>query len=220
MPLSLVSCYWAGFIAADGHLDEKRISLNVRLQEKDKHHLEQLKSDLQYTGVIRYCANSGYPCSELKICCRSLLEGLKTNFLLHSQKNKYLEPPPLTGELAKAYIAGYLDGDGCFSLRSDGNYRTLKISVVGTEPLLMWIKSHFDSWTASAEITNKPRIAIPRKLKHTITPIFSYSISGARAIQIWEALRHLDVPYLRRKWDKPLELFSTPEALYQAISLR
>jgi hypothetical protein len=211
-PLSLISCYWAGFIAADGHLDEKRISLNIRLQVKDKHHLEQFKSDIQYTGLIRDSANDGYPCSSITICCRSLIEDLKQNFLLNSQKTKYLAPPPITGDLAKAYIAGYLDGDGCFSFRSDGKSRTLKISVVGTEPLLTWIQSQFDSWTSLGRIDNQ-RIAIPRKLKQTISPVFDYSISGDRAIQVWEVLRHLDVPYLRRKWDKPLELVLIPEAL-------
>lgn len=211
-PLSLVSCYWAGFIAADGHLDEKRISLNIRLQAKDKHHLEQFKSDIQYTALIRDSANGGYPCSSINICCRSLIEDLKQNFLLNSQKTKYLAPPPITGDLAKAYIAGYLDGDGCFSFRTDGKSRTLKISVVGTEPLLTWIQSQFDSWTSLGRIDNQ-RIAIPRKLKQTISPVFDYSISGDRAIQVWEVLRHLDVPYLRRKWDKPLELKLIPEAL-------
>jgi hypothetical protein len=137
---------------------------------------------------------------------------LKQNFLLNSQKTKYLAPPPITGDLAKAYIAGYLDGDGCFSFRNDGKSRTLKISVVGTEPLLTWIQSQFDSWTSLERIDNQP-IAISRKLKQTVSPIFDYSISGARAIQVWKVLRHLDVPYLRRKWDKPLELKLIPEAL-------
>lgn len=46
------SCYWAGFIMADGNINSKRKVLCISLASVDKAHLEKFKSDINFTGPI------------------------------------------------------------------------------------------------------------------------------------------------------------------------
>src|ERR1035437_6230433 len=47
------NCYWAGFIAADGNIhSKKKRLLRLKLQEKDKNHLEKYIKCLNFSGHI------------------------------------------------------------------------------------------------------------------------------------------------------------------------
>src|SRR4051812_19286206 len=47
--------YWAGFIAADGYVDDKRDhSLTITLAKKDEDHIKLFCKEVEYSGPLNY----------------------------------------------------------------------------------------------------------------------------------------------------------------------
>ena len=134
------SAYWAGFIAADGHVYEARNCLQITLSAKDKEHLEQFKRDLKSSHRIREYqpviekSNFGYIpktglCTSLHLNSPQLAHDLK-RFGLTGAKSFTLQWPSLPDEMLRHFLRGYFDGDGSwFVSRSGPNARYLKSSM-------------------------------------------------------------------------------------------
>jgi hypothetical protein len=149
--LTLESCYWAGFIAADGCLFEPRKSLSISLAIKDKQHLIKFKEAIEFTGKVKesYTTCNG---KKFKICtlriynCGNIWKDLINIFNITPKKSLTLVPPNLNiNSLIEAFIIGYIDGDGSIGeQRLSSNLNdTLYFNVIGTNNLLSWIKSYF-----------------------------------------------------------------------------
>ena len=126
---SLQACYWAGFIAADGWISEKKVTrknkLGIKLSIKDENHLIQFKDDIQYSGVIYKDLFKAAFIAEntkitenkervsLEITSQKICDDLENIFNVHPRKSLTHEPPVgLIKEQELAFIIGYLDGDG------------------------------------------------------------------------------------------------------------
>lgn len=106
------SCYWAGFIAADGNVRKDRNSINIHLQLSDLSHLEKFAKMIDFKGTIEKSDNS----------CRIAIDGewyvkaLEKNFDIKPQKTFNISfPINMPKEFLSDYLRGYFDGDGCIS---------------------------------------------------------------------------------------------------------
>lgn len=186
-----LSSYWAGFIAADGYVQEHpQKELSIKLNSKDKKHLSLFKKDLDYSGSLKsgkYGKDKIY--SRIRLChADKIVFDLNNKFNIFQKKSLTLEPPSLSGKNALCYIKGYLDGDGWITIYKNRIF----IGVCGTKGILEWIQNTL--------------------LENNHTKIFSrgnayqWSISGEKAFYIKQKLdfcpRRLD-----RKWSKADKFF-------------
>lgn len=103
------SCYWAGFIAADGNVKKDRNSVSIHLQLSDLSHLEKFARAINFEGSIEKTDSS----------CRITIDGewyvkkLKENFDIVPQKTFIIAfPTKMPKEFMSDYLRGYFDGDG------------------------------------------------------------------------------------------------------------
>jgi hypothetical protein len=109
----LETCYWIGFLLADGHI-YKEMSIQMNLSILDKDHILKLKKHLgdfpiyESESVIRICI------SDIK-----LAKFLSERFSWKSNKTKI---PPVLNNLSEdqmfSLIIGFIDGDGSISEKS------------------------------------------------------------------------------------------------------
>lgn len=186
---NLVTCYWAGFIAADGNISKKQNRcLCINLGSKDVEHLCKFKEIVEYTGPIIPAGST----NALYIYRPKLAESLLRHFNITPAKSLTLVPPSLSGDKALSFIKGYIDGDGCLHINKKGK---LEISILGTEAMLIWIRSHFVKI-----LKHEPRSNV--RLSRKGAKCFSYKITGKDAVIVGRKLKSLDTDSLARKWCK------------------
>lgn len=102
------SCYWWGFIMADGHISKKG-ELIITLNKKDQAHLQKLAKHLN-----RYLSTKDRFCT-LRIQDKSFGEKWLTELKIDGPKTYF--PPDLSIFLTKerfiSFFIGLVDGDGC-----------------------------------------------------------------------------------------------------------
>lgn len=149
--------YWAGFITADGCIEDlarKRadgsIYHNYRLRfclaYKDIDHLKKFTKFLNDESlpitdsyVKDNERNTIHHMCHIKVCCKQMAldlikHGITPRKSLHEQPLKDISP-----ELVSHYIRGILDGDGCILNTNIG------IIIVGSYDLMSWINNQFDN---------------------------------------------------------------------------
>lgn len=190
----LENSYWAGFIAADGCiLDSGRGQrrLVVLLKSTDKNHLEKLQSsigagEIYGNGYLDKRTGKTYYRDYYRVWSDKICYDLETNFKVGPRKSLTHQPPDLKGELALAFIAGYIDGDGCYWL--DKGYPRIRIR--GTKEVLSWIADQFDLtksiWFDSGT--------------------YAIHFNGNDAIRVRDSFAHLNLPLLERKKNRWEEL--------------
>lgn len=135
------NCYWAGFILADGYIREKYGMVSIKLQIKDKKHLEKFKIDSGFEGSVREYKNLGY--ITLDICNREWIKDLKKNFSITPRKShtaKFNKKIP--NEFLHDFIRGIMDGDGSVGLQISNKAKNkyLKVGFVGTDNIILNIR--------------------------------------------------------------------------------
>lgn len=190
---SLDCCYWAGFIAADGCVGSpKKNCLRVKVKDTDLNHIESFQKSIGYNGNLHFSHknDSTYVC--INIHSAKIVEDLAW-FKITKRKSLTLEPPPLNGEQALAFLIGYIDGDGCIRVEKLKNRSPrLRLSIIGTYNINCWAKAIFDEIVPFATNAN------PRKVGN----IFVYSIASKKALHVLSYLQKINVPKLGRKWNK------------------
>lgn len=130
------SCYWAGFIAADGCIrNGKQIAIN--LSNIDENHLKKFSKIINYKKSIKTKNNT----SSLFFGSKELITNINKNFNIVPKKSLILEPPMnIPKKLIYHFIRGYIDGDGSYF------YDKTKIilEILGTYKMLSWIKKNFE----------------------------------------------------------------------------
>ena len=128
------SCYWAGFILADGYVRANRNSLEILLSNIDDEHLLNftmllgLKEDIR-----RYYKNA---CG-ITICSDTIKQALCENFDIVNKKSLIcFISNKIPKQFLHHYIRGYFDGDGCFSNEK-------RFSFVGTLATCQFIGEFF-----------------------------------------------------------------------------
>lgn len=105
------SCYWAGFLAADGNVDLKG-RIRIMLQYSDYDHLLKFKKFLGSTHKIGTNTSVYNRCS-FEFTNKDMCEDLDLNFNIIPNKTDKLEFPKfIPDDLIRHYIRGYFDGDG------------------------------------------------------------------------------------------------------------
>lgn len=188
--LSAEACYWGGFLAADGYINPNKNRLNINLKAEDGYILERLVRFTQYTGRL-YTGNGGKTAVFYLNSCANICADLEKHFNIVPKKSLILQPPNLVEEdHIKAFIVGYIDGDGCIRLTS-GKNKYISVNIIGTLAMLNWIKSYFDFWYPYKE----------QKVLQ-IRNHFSYTVVGNKARYILNLLRKVAPYRLERKWSK------------------
>lgn len=109
---TIESCYWAGFIAADGTIRSDRDSVEIHLSKEDIGHLNKIAKVTNFTGNIR---------SGKKDCCISFAgewfkTSLKNNFDLTPVKSMTVFiSNKIPCDMISHYLRGFFDGDGCIT---------------------------------------------------------------------------------------------------------
>lgn len=190
---NLENSYWAGFIAADGciHIDQGYSVLTVSLKSEDVGHLQKLQSSIGGGTLTRKTirlASTGktYPYDSFRLYAENICNDLTLNYNITPRKSLTLQPPDLTGDCARAFIAGYIDGDG--SYKRDRNRPCL--DVLGTYEMILWISHVYG--------IDRP----PRKQNN----VYLVSFNGNDAIRVRDSFSNLDIPLLERKKNRWEEL--------------
>ena len=196
---STESCYWAGFLAADGCITNNR-QLRLALSTNDRQHLEVFRDTLQYTGEIVY--NIPQPIGEyfrddLRISSPQVLYDLETTYSITPRKTLTLMPPSIRElKYVLPFIAGFIDGDGCIHIK-DESY--LGIAFVGTYSMMRWIKGWVEELTSG-------KYRIPKIQPHG--KVFQFCLIGERAERFLTRIynqTYKEAPLLARKWNIFLE---------------
>jgi len=105
------SCYWAGFLAADGNVDSKK-RVRIMLKYDDISHLEKFKEFLGSTHTISSNTDKYNRCS-FEFTHSKIWVDLRDNFnIIPNKTDKIKFPGHIPKEFLRHYIRGYFDGDG------------------------------------------------------------------------------------------------------------
>jgi hypothetical protein len=209
---SVLNCYYAGFIAADGCIYEKNDnnkSLIIKLAAKDRCHLEEFKKNIQYVGNINsnsfkyeYKGVQSFKEScRLKINNVKIVNDLAKNFEIYPNKTFNITfPIKLKNKKhIDAFILGYIDGDGCTN-DSSGKPR---VNILGSNKFLSGVAKRFE------QIIGKG-IKVKVTIKQKNSKISKIEICGNSARKILGHYYHtsLSLPCLKRKWRSEFEKFN------------
>lgn len=119
------SCYWAGFLAADGNIDTNG-TISIELNNKDLEAILAFKSFCKAEHCISH--NEEKNSSRIRFVSRQIKEDLEYNYSITVNKTHTMPLPILTSkENYAAFFRGFFDGDGCltefFSNRPTASYR-------------------------------------------------------------------------------------------------
>lgn len=187
---NLTNSYYAGFLAGDGYISKKSISIQIQVDDIDI--LNSFKKDIESDHHIGIYDKGG----GRKLTCyitfqnKQITKDLEFNFNLKGfNKTFNLEPPfKLSDENFESYLIGLIDADGHIYYRPSS--KKLDFGVCGTYGLMEYIKNF---------ITRKYNIAL-NITKHS--SIYRLRISGVKAEYLREILKGIKTPYkLSRKWD-------------------
>lgn len=194
------SAYWAGFIGADGNINQDLKRLEIELHSDDKHHLEQFKQDLELDVTVSdrtRTKKSGFKSStsRIQISSAELVGGLVQQFNLKPKKSLDLEPPVLLGnDDAFCYIIGYIDGNGSINQRT--NTTTVSLSVTtGSISIADWMTQALNILCK----TSFPKINVVKKDK---SYVYVFLYEHGDCIKIAKKLQGYKIPCLQRKWGK------------------
>lgn len=124
------SCYWAGFIAADGNVDIKD-RIRIMLKYSDVEHLHKFKGFLQSSHAISSNTTTYDRCS-FEFTNAEMCEALEINYNIVPNKSLiYQFPVYVPDRYLRHYIRGYFDGDGCIC-ESFSNRGSITASLYAT----------------------------------------------------------------------------------------
>jgi hypothetical protein len=196
---NIINSYVAGFIASDGNIttskgkksSKKTYMIRWGLSKKDTPHLDLICNIVDFTG--HPLLSKTRPEVNLTIYSKKWVQDLEINFNIVPAKTLILKPPiNLDFNCSLAFIIGYIDGDGSILFRKDNRPA---LSVTGTEDLLIWIRSIFNTLAPPIKYS----IGAVSKIKHANA--YYYGLSGRRVKDIVKILFDLPTPKLERKWN-------------------
>jgi hypothetical protein len=99
--------YWIGFLMADGHFSEKRMTAILSI--KDKEHLLKLASFVNNENLSVYKKSVGLRCMDSKIVPK-----IRRKFGIVNRKTYHpCKIPIRNNSLFLSLLIGFIDGDGC-----------------------------------------------------------------------------------------------------------
>ena len=179
--------YYLGFLAADGCVRPNRNEIKIGLSSIDRQWLEEFQNKLQSERTIKdYITSKGFQVSELLFSSLNIKTELAKYSIVPNKTYKGITMNNIPQQYKLAFIKGYFDGDGSFSINK--NTKQCKIDIVSnTKNILQEINDFFN---------NKGHIYNHNKNN------FCLEYSTLPSLRILEQFSKLDTPYLKRKKDK------------------
>lgn len=133
--------YLLGFIFADGCIRKDNLVLSIVVHNKDIDILEKIKNELNSNIPISNVKNKNH--SRINICNIKLCSDL-IKLGCHNNKTFNLHFPNLNNNLIPHFIRGFMDGDGCISIKRKNNYIYYSLSFTGTIDMMKKLKEILD----------------------------------------------------------------------------
>lgn len=187
------SCYWAGFIMADGCI--RRTCLHIKLANKDRGHLrkflDSIRADYQIRDHSNYCT--------IDVSGPWFLHDLKTKFGIVPRKTFITQYPDIPSRFDKHFIRGLLDGDGCITRTTCPS-----LNFAGTKKLLSTIAHKLRALGVHLKSGNEvpPFQRTNKNIGH-----IHYSGENAKLILRWIYQNSNNLLRLDRKHEKYQKLF-------------
>ena len=143
-----LSCYWAGFILADGTVRDRDFSIGLSLV--DIEHINRFKSDIssQHKISVSKGTRGGYG-AKIYITCTEIVNDLKSHGI-SPRKSFDALPPIVPLDMERHLVRGYFDGDGCICVSTSGS---VQLTLVGSWQTC----NHFADWSDRIS-TCRPKI--------------------------------------------------------------
>jgi hypothetical protein len=190
--------YWAGFIAADGCIvNYKRLSVGVSI--KDKKHILKLAKFLNCKNIC-YLNSNNFPMVSLSLQDPPLISKFASKF--NFKPRKTYNPPNLTwlkGDKFLSFFAGFVDGDGSFSLngRSLNSIKFMLHGHASWKNNFLFIGKRLHELFDSSKLIFHSRVFIDKE-GYVYLDISNFPFLRALKSKIIS----LSIPILKRKWDK------------------
>lgn len=188
------SCYWAGFISADGWVMTGNTStLGIKLSIKDYDHLINFKKEIKTDSPLFIKEGISFG-KKTKTCMisiysKQIISDLRENFNIIPCKTLVNKPPKIDNDLNKlSFIIGLMDGDGTVYKDKNGYMR---IIFLGSYEILEWVK--------------KTLVMFLGEIKSNVNKkgkIYSFSISNDLSLKLINIVKKNKIVYLKRKIDK------------------
>jgi hypothetical protein len=190
------SCYWAGFIAADGWIN-RGYHTSVELSLKDRKHLKKLRIFLKSNAEIKERTRKRFGKIIYSVSIQfnsiELVKNLESNFNITANKSLSYQPPKLPPNMIRHFIRGYIDGDGSIGWHKHNNKPRLNVCS-GSKILLEWIFKHFKE--------NIEEIGNPSIKKRETSELYTIEFMGHQVTSILNWLYEDSEVYLDRKYQK------------------
>lgn len=185
--------YFAGFIAADGNLNDRNMRLSIDLHPKDRIIVDTFSKAIEYTGRVReQKPTKWHKNGSVGIYLYNAdkyFEDLTKWYNITPRKSLTLQPPNITDpNMIKAYIVGYFDGDGWRGISNPNKSNSLRMTFLGTQQVLQWIKHNLDAGHTDIHRCNGDSRA------------YRLNYNKLAVLKIYNDLMSIDVPRLERKW--------------------
>jgi len=192
--------YWAGFIAADGHISKRR-RLRITLAQKDEAHLQLFCKFINANPPKKRLSNTGYGQCYISLQDLGFLP-FTEKFNITSRKTYDLRTPNIPDDsLFLSFLAGFVDGDGGIRTldgRSDVNLHL--VGHVNSLSVFMEWADRFNSLIPSSQ-TNS-RITAGSVPRIDSSGYVRWCISNNETIRAFKrSLLSLNLPLMARKWD-------------------
>lgn len=196
-----INSYWAGFMAADGCLLENGSSqtLACQLAIIDKSHLELFAKHCFSSHPVREVKPDGFPgatgTAQLQISCPFWKESFEKIWAITPRKTQTLSLPNLPDNLMDYWLAGFVDGDGCYS--TFGNRFSCSLCCMDDRPL-----EFFRNWINKRFLDPKRIKPQSRVIGNSRNKLRTFTRVGEEAVRTAHHLMSLPCPHLRRKYEK------------------
>jgi hypothetical protein len=200
-----INCYYAGWIAADGSLQNvKRQTLSLACEITDEPQLKAFVAACGWTGDLQYILkkspksdNEAIHCAARISACKQWNADLQRVFNLAQNKTYRLAPPFLGSDyLMFCYLIGLLDGDGAVSISKTNNQLHIAYGSASAR-IVEWVQSFVEE-KIPFQIRSKPQ-----RIAHLLNGGYHhYVVRGLRAVKLVELARRMSIPRFARKWDR------------------
>ena len=192
--------YWAGFIAADGNVGRKNNTLTITLSAKDKEHLSKFSSlvSVNYKPRI-FRREHNFKAGDFvsfNLSSPQWKSDLSQNFGIEPAKTLNIGfPNTLNDRCLKAFICGYIDGDGCVYVDKARKNR-IQLSTCGTLEMLSRMKEFFET---------EGKVKFTGEQIYSTKGIYTFMACGNTAMKILGFLYDEKLPLMERKWSRYTE---------------
>lgn len=186
--------YFLGLLMSDGYLCKSDYSyvLGIALQYCDKYILEEFKKDIKSLSKLNDYKNS----SKFSIKCdKNILCKLRKYGMIENKSHSDYIVPKISKKHFNAFVRGYFDGDGCITLKSQGNSVT---SICCNS--LCFLESLKEKLEKYVKIKN---IRLIKEFRGRINPIYVLYISTKEGQKMFRDYIYKNAEIkLIRKYDK------------------